>query len=134
MNKKRLIAALAALTLAVTGLAGCKGKDKADTTGNAAQQTQEKVTPTFMYFVSEKDEDYAKTNEMLDELQNKYGDDIKFNIINIDTDSEALANFPLVDGNTPSLIMLNTSNDISAMEFKCSDKEKLENDIKAALQ
>lgn len=129
MNKKRLIALAMALTLAVAGLAGCKGKDTAD-----VQQTQEKVTPTFMYFVSAKDADYEKTNEMIGELQEKYADDIKFNIIDVDTDTEALKNFSLVDGNTPALIMLNTSNDISAMEFKCSDKSKLEDDIKNALQ
>ena len=129
MNKKRLIAVTMAFVLSIAGLTGCKGK-----AGTDVQQAQEKVTPTFMYFVSSKDADYEKTNEMLTELQEKYSDDIKFNIIDIDTDSEALKNFPLVDGNTPTLIMLNTSNDISAMEFKCSDKAKLEEDIKAALK
>ena len=122
MNKKRLIAVLTAGAILVAGLAGC-GTKKA-----------EKVTPTFMYFISEKDADFEKTNEMLEELQNQYSDDIKFDIVNVDANAEALQNFPLVDGNTPALIMLNTSNDISAMEFKCSDKDKLENDIKAALE
>lgn len=127
MSKKKLIAFLTAGVLAVVGLSGC-GK-----TADELKQA-EKVTPTFMYFISEKDADFEKTNEMLAELQEKYADDVKFNIINVDTDTEALKNFPLVDGNTPSLIMLNTSNDISAMEFKCSDKGKLEEDIKAALK
>lgn len=128
MSKKKIIAALMAGMLAVMGLAGCGDKQTSE------PQQAEKVTPTFMYFVSEKDADFDVTNEMLAELQDKYADEIKFNIINIDTDTEALKNFPLVDGNTPSLIMLNTSNDISAMEFKCSDKSKLEADIKNALQ
>ena len=30
--------------------------------------------------------------------------------------------------------MLNTSNDISALEFKCNDKSTLENDIKKAME
>lgn len=128
MSKKRIVTLLTAGMLMVMGLAGCGSKQASE-----PQQT-EKVTPTFMYFVSEKDADFDKTNEMLTQLQEEYADEIKFNIINIDTDTEALKNFPLVEGNTPTLIMLNTSNDISAMEFKCSDKTKLEADIKAALQ
>lgn len=128
MSKKKMIALLTAGVIAVMGLAGCTK------TADEPEQQAEKVTPTFMYFISEKDADFEKTNEMIAELQEKYADEVKFNIINIDTDTEALKNFPLVDGNTPSLIMLNTSNDISAMEFKCSDKGKLEDDIKAALK
>lgn len=128
MSKKKLIALLTAGVLAVVGLAGCAK------TADEPEKQAEKVTPTFMYFISEKDADFEKTNEMIAELEEKYADEVKFNIINIDTDTEALKNFPLVDGNTPSLIMLNTSNDISAMEFKCSDKGKLEDDIKAALK
>ena len=38
---------------------------------------------------------------------------------------EALENFSLVKDQTPALIMLDTSNNISAIEFKCSDKDKL---------
>lgn len=128
MSKKKMIALLTAGVIAVMGLTGCTK------TADEPEQQAEKVTPTFMYFISEKDADFEKTNEMIAELQEKYADEVKFNIINIDTDTEALKNFPLVDGNTPSLIMLNTSNDISAMEFKCSDKGKLEDDIKAALK
>ncbi|MCI8980083.1 MAG: hypothetical protein HFE51_06170 [Clostridia bacterium] len=130
MKTKRLIGILTACMIAVAGLAGC-GNNKAD---EPQQQTAEKVTPTFMYFISSKDADFDKTNEMIAELQSEYADEINFNIINVDTDTEALKNFPLVDGNTPALIMLNTSNDISAMEFKCSDKSKLKDDIKAALK
>lgn len=128
MSKKKMIALLTAGVIAVMGLTGCTK------TADEPEQQAEKVTPTFMYFISEKDADFEKTNEMIAELEEKYADEVKFNIINIDTDTEALKNFPLVDGNTPSLIMLNTSNDISAMEFKCSDKGKLEDDIKAALK
>lgn len=128
MSKKKLIAVLTAGVLTVAGLAGCGTKEAADT------NTADKVTPTFMYFVSEKDADFEATNEMISELQDEYADEIEFNIINIDTDTEALKNFPLVEGNTPSLIMLNTANDISAMEFKCADKTKLEEDIKNALK
>ena len=92
------------------------------------------MTPTFMYFVSNSDENFDKTNEMVAELETEYSQDIKFEIINVDENPEAAENFQLVQGQTPALIMLNTNNDISAIEFKCSDKEKLTSDIKAALE
>lgn len=118
MTKKRIFALIVAVVMAL-GIAGC-GADS------------NKVTPTFMYFVSGSDADFDKTNAMLDELKAEYENDIVFNIVNIDEDKEAAKNFP-VEGNTPALIMLNEANDISAIEFKCSDKEKLTSDIKAAL-
>ncbi|MCI8404152.1 MAG: hypothetical protein HFE49_04540 [Clostridia bacterium] len=131
MTKKFLAAVLAA-TVGMTGmLAGCGSKTD-DSASNAS--TAEKVTPTFMYFVSNSDENFDKTNEMVAELETEYSQDIKFEIINVDENPEAAENFQLVQGQTPALIMLNTNNDISAIEFKCSDKEKLTSDIKAALE
>lgn len=126
MNIKRMAAVLAAGVMTVGIFSGCGGDVQEDTSG--------KVTPTFMYFVSNSDTDFDKTNEMIAELEAEYSDDIKFELINVDEDTEAAENFQLVQGQTPALIMLNTDNDISALEFKCSDKEKLKDDIKKALQ
>ncbi len=137
--KKKVIALIAALTLAAGMISGC-GTSSNTTTGSVAdssssqtQEKKEKVTPTFMYFVSSGDADFDKTQSMIEELKKEYDGKINFNIINIDEDSEAAKNFP-VQGNTPALIMLNTSNDISAMEFQCADKDKLKTDIEAALK
>lgn len=101
---------------------------------NSASETaeQEKVTPTFMFFYSAGDADLDGTLAAVEELKETYGDKVKFDLINIDENAEAKENFP-VDGQTPALIMLNTSNDISAFEFKINDKAKMEEDIKAAL-
>lgn len=129
MKMKRIIATVAASVLALGMIAGC-----GCTKDNTAKTESTVYKPTFMYFVSNKDADFENTNAMFEELQKKYEDDVKFNLINVDDNPEMLQNFQLVDGNTPALIMLNTSNDISAMEFKCSDKEKLEQDIKSALK
>lgn len=116
--KKRIAALLlAVMTAATFMLAGC-GSDK--------------VTPTFMYFVSNGDEAFDKTNEMIEELKKEYDGDVNFNLINIDEDTEAAKNFP-VAGNTPMLIMLNTDNDISAMAPKCNSKTELTEYIEAAL-
>lgn len=89
-------------------------------------------TPTFMYFVAYSDENYSQTQKMLDTLMKEYSDRVTFDIINIDDNPEAKENFP-VDRQTPALIMLNTSNDISAFEFKCDDKATLISDIENAL-
>ena len=60
-------------------------------------------------------------------------DKINFQLVNVDENPEALENFSLVKDQTPALIMLDTSNNISAIEFKCSDKDKLKTDIDNAL-
>lgn len=100
---------------------------------SSENQTVEKVTPTFMYFISASDEEFEKTNKMLEELKKQYGDKVNFDIVNVDENPEAKKNFP-VEGQTPALIMLNTSNDISALEFKCNDKSTLSKDIENALK
>lgn len=137
--KKKVIAVIAALTLAAGMISGCGTNSNpaagstADSSSSQTQEKKEKVTPTFMYFVSGSDADFDKTQGMIEELKKEYDGKINFNIINIDEDSEAAKNFPVL-GNTPALIMLNTANDISAMEFQCADKDKLKTDIEAALQ
>lgn len=90
-----------------------------------------KVKPTFMYFYT--NEEKETVTPIVEELQNDYGKKVTFSLVNVDESPEALENFELVKGNTPALIMLNTDNDISKFEFKCSDKEVLKSDIDAAL-
>ena len=122
--KKRITAAIvAAITAASLMLTGCGG----------GKSATEKVTPTFMYFVSNSDADFDSTQATISELEEEYKGKINFNLINIDENTEAATNFP-VQGNTPMLIMLNTSNDISAMAPKCSDKDELKDYIDAALK
>lgn len=101
-------------------------------TAESSAEEQVEVTPTFMFFSSKSDADYESTMAAVNELQEAYGDRIKFDLIDIDENPEAKENFP-VEGQTPVLIMLNTSNDISAFEFKITDKAKMEDTIKNAL-
>lgn len=101
-------------------------------TAESSAEEQVQVTPTFMFFSSKSDTDYESTMAAVNELQEAYGDRIKFDLIDIDENPEAKENFP-VEGQTPVLIMLNTSNDISAFEFKITDKAKMEDTIKNAL-
>ena len=133
MNKKVISVILAAM-LTLPALASC-GNDKTgegDASTDVNVTNQEEVTPTFMYFVSNSDEDFDAAQSAVDELQKEYDGKVVFDVINIDENTEAASNFP-VQGQTPMLIMLNTSNDISAMNPKCSDKAELKAAIDAAL-
>ncbi len=99
------------------------------------KKEEEKVfTPTFMYFISSKDAGFDATNAIIEDLKKEYKGKINFDIKNIDENPELVDNFPVGDGNTPTLIMLNTKNEISNILFKTSDKEKLKQAIEAAMK
>ena len=132
MSKKKIIALAMSAVMAVGMIAGC-GSTNNSGTGTAQTESTEKVTPTFMYFVANADDNFDATNTMYTELENEYKDKINFQRVNVDENPEALENFSLVKDQTPALIMLDTSNNISAIEFKCSDKDKLKTDIDNAL-
>lgn len=109
-------------------------EEKAVNQSAEESEPEEKVTPTFMYFVSKSDADYAAGLSAVESLKKEYGDKVKFEIADIDEKPELKDNFQLVVGQTPALIMLNTSNDISALEFKCTDTDTLKKDIENALK
>ena len=132
MSKKKIIALAMSAVMAVGMIAGC-GSTNNSGTDTAQTESTEKVTPTFMYFVAYADVNFDATNTMYTELENEYKDKINFQLVNVDENPEALENFSLVKDQTPALIMLDTSNNISAIEFKCSDKDKLKTDIDNAL-
>lgn len=132
MSKKKIIALAMSAVMAVGMIAGC-GSTNNSCTDTTQTESTEKVTPTFMYFVANADDNFDATNTMYTELENEYKDKINFQLVNVDENPEALENFSLVKDQTPALIMLDTSNNISAIEFKCSDKDKLKTDIDNAL-
>lgn len=99
-------------------------KENTSTNSNTSEEAEEvKVTPTFMYFVSKKDADHEKTMEIVEELKKKYKGKVNFDITDIDENPEAKENFP-VEGQTPMLIMLDTSNNISMMPQKITEDRK----------
>ena len=134
MSKKKIIALAMSAVMAVGMIAGCRStKDSGTDNKLPKTESTEKVTPTFMYFVANADDNFDATNTMYTELENEYKDKINFQLVNVDENPEALENFSLVKDQTPALIMFDTSNNISAIEFKCSDKDKLKTDIDNAL-
>ena len=87
-----------------------------------------------MYFVSNSDADYDKTMQTVESLKSTYGDKVVFDIVNVDEKPEALENFAMVNGNTPFLIMLNTSNDICGLKPKTSSEADLKAEIENAMK
>lgn len=142
-NKKIIIAVIIVFVIAlVAGFAVSvtrNSENDASVVNNATetkkQETEEKVkvTPTFMYFVSSADADYNQAMSVVESLKTSYGEQVKFDIVNVDENPDVKQNFP-VDGQTPALIMLDTSNDICAFELKCSDEERLKVAIEKALK
>ncbi len=117
MKKRNIILTAVIISAAALFIAGC-GADK--------------VKPTFMYFYTNADTETV--DPIIEELKDEYGKKVTFSLVNVDENPEALKNFELVSGNTPALIMLNTDNDISKFEFKCTDKDTLKADIEDALK
>ena len=135
MKKILVLGLVAIMSLSLISMTGCKKNNENTDELQIVESVDDdgkRYTPTFMYFVSGADADFDKAMEVVVELKAEYGEKIKFDIHNIDETPEDKENFP-VDGMTPALIMLDTKNNISAMEFKCTDIEKLKNDIDMAL-
>ena len=107
--------------------------ESAESTESTEANPDKVSGPTFMYFVSNSDSDFDKTNEMLQELKKEYEGKVNFDIRNVDKTPEDKDNFP-VDGNTPMLIMLDKSNDICAFNPKCNDIQTLRESIELSLQ
>ena len=97
------------------------------------EEPKKEYTPTFMYFVSDEDKNKEETDKMLEELKSEYEGKVNFDVRNITENPEDGENFP-VKGMTPAVIMLNTSNDICAMQFMCNDKAQLKAIIDATLK
>ena len=95
MSKKKIIALAMSAVMAVGMIAGC-GSTKDSGTDTAQTESTEKVTPTFMYFVANADDNFDATNTMYTELENEYKDKINFQLVNVDENPEALENFSLV--------------------------------------
>lgn len=132
--KKKIFAITCAALIAAMALAGCGAKTDTNTADtNQTETAVEKVTPTLMYFVSAGDETFDAETATFEELKTEYYGKVNFTLINIDEDTEAANNFP-VQGNTPMVIMLNTTNDISALSPKVSDKDEMKQIIDAAME
>ena len=105
-----------------------------DVKSEMKETEEEKVyTPTFMYFVSNNDADFAKTNETIEKLKGEYNGKVNFDVRNVTEDPSQLENFP-VEGQTPALIMLDTSNNISNFLFMNGNYDDLKAAIEAALK
>ncbi len=139
-NRAKIILGVIALALIVVIIAiagrSCSekgGNDSSGTVQTADGTEAPQITPIFMYFVSKSDEGYDEYMAMIEELKSEYDGRVEFQITDVDENPESKDNFP-VEGNTPLLIMNNHDNNITAIEFSCSDKDTLKADIEASFK
>lgn len=92
----------------------------------------EKATPIFKYFYTNEEEETI--TPIIDKLKSQYGNKINFDIINISENPEILETFPIVTDNTPTLIMIDTNNEVSDIKFQCVDIEILKETIDEAIK
>lgn len=131
MKKRVQAALLAAMVLASGILSGCgRTADEQDNNMRNTQVTEQ--TPAFMYFVSNSDADFDKTNEIVEELQAEYEGRVQFKVVNIDEDESGIQSL-VSEGQTPTLIMTNKSGE-AEIKSMCSDKEELKECIENALK
>lgn len=105
-----------------------------------SEAPKEKVTPTFMYFVSKNDAAYDAAKAVFDELSAEYKDKVKFELKDVDAEPDLKERFMInledspIPMKTPTLIMLDTNNDISTIGLsECTDKATLKAAIDKAL-
>ena len=127
------IAAVLVIAVVLMVLYGPDAKDK----NNAANPTateQAKVYPRqFDYFVTKNDENYDEYMAMIEEIEEQYKDQVMFTITDIDENPSARDNFPVDAFGTPMLIVVTSTGDISAMEGKCADRDKIVGYIEEAI-
>lgn len=140
MNKKALITVLCVVVVSVVVITMAirpkvNRQSVQNETKTVTTQSGEVVNkPRFMYFVSQADIEDTKVKEAIEKLQLEYGQNVIFEIKNIDEDKSLLDNFPIVKDNTPALIMLKSDGDISTFLFKTSEYDKLKEAIEAEVK
>lgn len=143
-KKNKIILAIVAVVIiaaiivaAVVTSGGSKKSSVSDNSSNT-QQTQSAteepvVTPTFVYFVSQNDANYAEAMEVVEKLKAEYDGKINFDIRDFDEDPENANNFAFIAGNTPALIMLDIHNSPCDFVLKSTDETALRASITKAL-
>lgn len=140
MNKKALITVLCVVVVSVVVITMAirpkvNRQSVQNETKTVTTQSGEVVNkPRFMYFVSQADIEDTKVKEAIEKLQLEYGQNVIFEIKNIDEDKSLLDNFPIVKDNTPALIMLKSDGDISTFLFKTSEYDKLKEAIETEVK
>jgi ABC-type glycerol-3-phosphate transport system substrate-binding protein len=127
---KKIALIMAMIMMFSAALTGCGKKDE-----------ETKVQPTFMYFVAKSDASYNEAMAVVGELQKEYGKKVKFMVQDVDENPELKERYMInledspINIHTPTLIMLDTNNDISSFGqlSECTDKEKLKAEIEKAL-
>ena len=140
MRKSSIIALAVAMVLTAGAISGCgcsKDNEAPQATSStqatsAPQKATMKEMPTFMYYVSSSDENFDKTNEIVEELKKEYEGKVQFKIINIDEAADA-SQLLVSKGQTPTLIMTGKTNE-TEIKSKCNNKDELKQCIENAIK
>ena len=136
------IVAVAAIAIIVAAMISSKpeGKDSAivDSNTQVTQNTEpteepEKVTPTFVYFVTKEDATTDAFLATVEKLKGEFEGKINFDLRDLDANPEEKENFALVVGNTPAVIMLDIYNNPCAFELANPSEDALRATIQKAL-
>jgi ABC-type glycerol-3-phosphate transport system substrate-binding protein len=131
MKMKKIIAILAAMTLAAGMITGC-GCKKTDDTSTAQTEKIDETLPSFIYYVSSSDDDFDKNNDMIEELKKEY--EGKINLVVVDVDNNEVQAL-VGKGQTPTLVFMgNSDSSTNAIKPMCSDKEELKKCIDDVLK
>ena len=136
VSKKVLIIAIAVILVILSTIVALVSAPRDDGDISVSETKSSEAAPSkpiFMYFVTNSDLENGDTKNALEKLQKKYSEKVIFEIKNVDEDKELLENFSIVKGNTPALIMLDTSNDISSVLYKTSSYDTLKDAVKKAV-
>ena len=102
-------------------------------TEQKATPEPEKVKPTFVYFITQEDAPTAEFLTKVEDLKAESGDEINFDLRDLDANPEEKENFALVVGNTPAVIMLDIYNNISSFNLANPSVDDLKATIEKAL-
>ncbi len=132
--QKVLLIIVIVVAIAVAAIVVVSKRDRTTPPDTAKVETEAEVyTPTFMYFVTTKDENYDEYMAVLEEVKSEYEGTVKFDVVDIDEESDAKDRFgDIIALGTPSLIMLNTHNDPCAFMGECVTKEQMTESIARA--
>lgn len=93
----------------------------------------EKVTPTFVYFVTKEDATTDAFLATVEKLKTEFSGKVNFDLRDLDANPQEKENFALVVGNTPAVIMLDIYNNPCAFELANPSEDALRATIKKAL-
>ena len=135
------IVAVAVIAIIVAAMVSTAPENKKSAVVDGTKTTQstdptpepEKVTPTFVYFITKEDAETDAFLATVEKLKGEFEGKINFDLRDLDANPEEKENFALVVGNTPAVIMLDIYNNPCAFDLSNPSEDALRATIAKAL-